>query len=140
MASMRVQLQNTKHYWGRILRWNPDKGFKSFPPCYSQSSLYCFLFPQIHATSFSFTVQLLYTVKQKGGKKPDREQYPLPYGFRNPNLKSENSQEYAQKPQRNSGSVPTFVYTDKVPISFLQKLKLNIFLKLSFLVAPFTEE
>jgi hypothetical protein len=43
-----------------------------------------------------------YTVKEKGGK-PDRKPYPLPYDFRNPyrNLKSENSQDYAQKPQRN---------------------------------------
>jgi hypothetical protein len=43
------------------------------------------------------TVQLLYTVKDKGGK-PDRKPYPLPYGFKNPyrNLKSENSQYYAQ--------------------------------------------
>jgi hypothetical protein len=48
------------------------------------------------------TVQLLYTVKVKGGK-PDRKPYPLPYGLRNPhkNLKSENSEDYAQKPQRN---------------------------------------
>jgi hypothetical protein len=40
----------------------------------------------------------VYTVKEKGGK-PD----PLPYGLRNPykNLKSENSQVYAQKTQRN---------------------------------------
>ncbi len=47
----------------------------------------------------SGTVQ--YTVKEKGGKpgKP----YPLPYGWRNPyrNLKSENSQDSAQTPQRN---------------------------------------
>jgi hypothetical protein len=48
------------------------------------------------------TVQLTYTIKEKGGK-PDRKPYPLPYGLRNPyrNLKSENSQDYAQKPQRN---------------------------------------
>ncbi len=41
-----------------------------------------------------------FSVKEKGGK-PDRKLYPLPYGLRNPyrNLKSENSQEYAQKPQ-----------------------------------------
>jgi hypothetical protein len=40
------------------------------------------------------TVQLLYTVKEKGGK-PDRKPHLLPYGLRNPyrNLKSENSQE-----------------------------------------------
>jgi hypothetical protein len=38
------------------------------------------------------TVQLLYAVKEKGGK-PDRKPYPLPYGLRNPyrNLKYENS-------------------------------------------------
>ncbi len=65
-----------------------------------------FLFLQTHTTSYVFlqtlnllgisTIQLLYTVKEKGGKP-----YLLPYGFRNPyrNLKSENSQVYAQKPQ-----------------------------------------
>jgi hypothetical protein len=57
---------------------------------------------QTHATSYSFYGTLLYTVKEKGGK-PDRKQHPLPYGFRNPygNLKSENSQDYAEKPERN---------------------------------------
>ncbi len=39
------------------------------------------------------TVQLLYTVKEKGGK-PDRKPFPLPYGFK-------NSQDYGQKPPRN---------------------------------------
>ncbi len=71
MASMRVQLQNTKHYWGRILGWNPDKSFKSIPPCYSQSSLYCFalrfLFRQIHATSVSFYSSV--TVHCKGDRR-----------------------------------------------------------------------
>jgi hypothetical protein len=45
-------------------------------------------------------ILLLYTVKEKGGK-PDRKPNPLPYGLRNPyrNLKSENSVDYAQKPQ-----------------------------------------
>ncbi len=59
-------------------------------------------FFQTHATSSVSTVQLLYAVKEKGGK-PDRKPYSLPYGLRNPyrNLKSENSQDYAQKPQRN---------------------------------------
>jgi hypothetical protein len=35
------------------------------------------------------------------GEKPDRKPIPLPYSLRNPyiNLKSENSQDYAQKPQ-----------------------------------------
>jgi hypothetical protein len=47
-------------------------------------------------------MQLLYTAKEKGGK-PDRKPYPLLYGLRSPcrNLKSENSQDYAQKPQLN---------------------------------------
>jgi hypothetical protein len=42
-------------------------------------------------------------LKDKGGK-PDRKPYPLlPYVLRNPyrNLQAENSQDYAQKPQRN---------------------------------------
>jgi hypothetical protein len=39
---------------------------------------------------------------EKGGK-PDRKPYPLPYGLRNQygNVKSENSQDYARKLQRN---------------------------------------
>jgi hypothetical protein len=71
-----------------------------------QSHLYSFalrfIFLQTHATSYSFFSVLLYTVKEKGGK-PDRKPNPLPYGLRNPNrnLKSYNSQGYAQKPQRN---------------------------------------
>jgi hypothetical protein len=63
-----------------------------------------FIFLQTHATSYSFSaVQLLYTVKEKGGK-PDRKPCLFPYGLKNPyrNLKSENSKEYAQKPQKNS--------------------------------------
>jgi hypothetical protein len=46
------------------------------------------------------TVQLVNTQKEKGGK-PDRKPYSLLYGLRNPyrNLKSENSQDYDQKPQ-----------------------------------------
>jgi hypothetical protein len=44
----------------------------------------------------------LYTIEEKG-VKPDRKPYHLSYSIRSPyrNLKSENSQEYAQKPQRN---------------------------------------
>jgi hypothetical protein len=44
----------------------------------------------------------MYTIKEKG-RKPDRKPYPLPYGIRNPygNHKSENSQDYVQKPQQN---------------------------------------
>jgi hypothetical protein len=65
------------------------------------------------------TVQILYTVKEKGGK-PDRKPYPLPFGLRNPyrNLNSESSQEYAQKPQRNC----TFMNSAYV-LSFLEEQK-----------------
>jgi hypothetical protein len=61
--------------------------------------MYFFKLTQPHIFS---TVRLLYTVKEKGGK-PYRKPYPLPYDLRNPyrNLKSENSQEYAQKPQQD---------------------------------------
>jgi hypothetical protein len=47
-------------------------------------------------------VQLLYTVNETGGK-PDRKPYFLLFSFRNPyrNLRSDNSQDYAKKPQRN---------------------------------------
>ena len=80
-------------------------------PCYLQSRLQLCLEISISLNSrnllqflqFSYSVtELLYTVKEKG-VKPDRKPYPLPYGLRNPyrNLKSENSQDYAQKPQRN---------------------------------------
>ncbi len=77
---------------------------KSFPPCYSQSftstalpwNLYFFKLTQPPTVS---TVQLLYTVKDKGGK-PGRKPYPLPYGLRNPYLQKETSslrtQDYAQ--------------------------------------------
>jgi hypothetical protein len=49
---------------------------------------------------FELTQPLPFSVKRKG-RKPDKKPYPLSYGLRNPyrNLKSENSQEYAQKPQ-----------------------------------------
>ncbi len=43
------------------------------------------------------------TVLEEKGGKPYRNPYPLPYGLRNlyRNLKSENSQDYYQKPQQN---------------------------------------
>jgi hypothetical protein len=45
---------------------------------------------------------LLDTVKEKGGK-PDRNHTPFSMVLRNPyNLKSENSQDYARKPQRQA--------------------------------------
>ncbi len=43
-----------------------------------------FIFLQTQATPYSFfRVQLLYTVKEKGGK-PELKPYPLPYGLKNP--------------------------------------------------------
>jgi hypothetical protein len=64
------------------------------------------------------TAQLLYTVQEKGGK-PDRKPYPLPYGLRNPyrNLKSENSQDYAQKPQQN------YVFMNSASVHILMEIK-----------------
>ncbi len=43
------------------------------------------------------------TTQRKKGGKPYSRPYPLPYGLRYPyrNLKSENSQDYAQKPERD---------------------------------------
>jgi hypothetical protein len=67
------------------------------------------LLPMYFLTCFKLTqpltvsrVQIMYNVKGKVGK-PDRKLYPLPCGLRNPyrNLKSENSQDYAQNFQRN---------------------------------------
>ncbi len=65
-----------------------------------------FLLLQAHATSYNFYS----SVTVKGGK-PDRKPNPRRYGLRKPcrNLKIENSQDYAQKPQqiwtfRNSDS------------------------------------
>jgi hypothetical protein len=54
-----------------------------------------FSFLQTHATSYSsyISATVLYTIKEKEGKN-DRKTYTLPF-------KSENSQDYAQKPQRN---------------------------------------
>ncbi len=91
--------------WGRILGRNPDKSLKSFPLSYSRSLPQLCL--QIYISSNSFKLFqylqfLLHTVKEEGGK-PDRKPHPLPYALRNPysNLKSRNSQDYAQKSQRN---------------------------------------
>jgi hypothetical protein len=65
------------------------------------SSAFQYLFKLTQPLTFS-TVQLLYTVKEKEGK-PERKLCPLPYGLGNPyrNLKSENSEDNGQKPQRN---------------------------------------
>ncbi len=81
------------------------KVFRVFHPAihshrYSFALRYLFL--QTHATSYSFYNALLYTIKEERGK-PDRKPQSLSYGLRNPyvNLKSKNSQDYAQKSQRN---------------------------------------
>jgi hypothetical protein len=71
---------------------------------YSQSPLQLcleILFLQTHATSYV-------SVKEKR-KKPDRKPYHLPYGLRNPhrNLKTETSQDYAQKPNKIVHSMNT---------------------------------
>jgi hypothetical protein len=44
---------------------------------------------------------LLQFLQRRKEENPDRKLYPYPYGLRNPyrNLKLENSQDYAQKPQ-----------------------------------------
>jgi hypothetical protein len=86
--------------------------FLLFTVTYLYSYAVRFLFLKTHATSYIFLqthtplmysiVQVLYTVKEKGGLF-DRRPYPLLYGLGNPyrNLKSENSQDYAQKPEQN---------------------------------------
>jgi hypothetical protein len=91
---------------GRILGRNPDKSLNFPPVIHSHLNSFAlrFLLVQIHATFYSFysSVTVQCTVKETGGK-PVRKPYPLPYGLRNPyrNLKSENSQDYAQKSRRN---------------------------------------
>jgi hypothetical protein len=87
---------------GRILGQNKDK---SFSPCSSKSSLQVFLeiyySSNPHSTSYSFYSVLVHCKEKRG--KPDRKPLPLPYGLTNPyrSLKYENSQDYAQIPQRN---------------------------------------
>ncbi len=107
--------------WGRILGRNPEKSVKSLPPCSSQSALQLCPENSISSDSHNLLQFILYTVKEKGGK-PDRKPYPLFYGLRNPyrKLKSENSQDYDQKSQRNctfmnsasgqQGNLPCFKY------------------------------
>ncbi len=76
------------------------QSLQSFPHCYSQSPLqHCLvIFVSSKLTQPLTVSQFSYCTLQR------RKPYPLPYGLRNPyrNLKSENSQKYAQKPQRNS--------------------------------------
>ncbi len=94
--------------WKHELRpnsWtNPDKSLKSFPPFYSllpvQLCLEIKKFLQTHATFYVFLQFSYWTLQRRNGGKPDKKTYPLPFGLINPyrNLKSENSQDYAQKP------------------------------------------
>jgi hypothetical protein len=74
---------------------------ESLPPCYSQSPIQLCIEIYISSNSRNL-LQLLYIVKEKGGETVTKP-YPLRYGLRNPykNLKSKNSQDYTQKPQRN---------------------------------------
>jgi hypothetical protein len=65
-------------YRGRILRRNWDKILKSFPPCYSQSPLLTDPPPSKCGLKLVCNVSIVYG-----------------------NLRSENSQDYVQKPQRN---------------------------------------
>jgi hypothetical protein len=86
-------------------------------------------------------VQLLYTVKEKGGKHD-----LLSFGLTNPyrNIKSDNSQDYAQKPQQNC----TFMNSASErkqgpePYACLERLiyiffVLSIFLFVSFFFVPY---
>ncbi len=73
-------LQNMVVNSGRILGWNPDKSLQGFPPCYLQSALQFalrLLFLRTHATSSSFSVQLLYTIKEKGWKTENQNPFPM---------------------------------------------------------------
>jgi hypothetical protein len=71
----------TGHYKGRILGRNWDKSLKSFPHCYSLTD---FTPPPPPPTPRKSGLKLVCNVN-------------IVYG----NLKSENSQDYVQKPQRN---------------------------------------
>jgi hypothetical protein len=89
------------HTEGEFLDETQTKVFRVFLLAI-HSHLYSFAlrFPLLktHATSYSFYHSA--TVHCKGERgKPDRKPYLLPFGLRNSyrNLKSENSQYYAQK-------------------------------------------
>jgi hypothetical protein len=73
-------------------RW-PEAEFSSLQFTVTSTALPCdfYFFKHTQPLTVS-TVQLLYTIKEKGGK-PNRKPYR--------NLKSENSQDYAQEPQQN---------------------------------------
>ncbi len=106
----------------RILGRNPDKSlqkseeFSSLLFTVTATALpWDFYFFKLTQPLTVSSVHLLYTVKEKGGNH-NRKPYPLPCGLRNiyRNLKSENSQDYAKKPERtclmNSASVVFYAY------------------------------
>jgi hypothetical protein len=75
-------VQWNRVFKGHILGRNWDKSLKSFPPCYSQSPLLTAF--TSHPPLRKSRLKLVCKVN-------------IVYG----NLKTENSQDYAQKPQRN---------------------------------------
>ncbi len=81
---------------------NPDKSLAIHGYLYSFSLR--FLHISSNSRNLLHFLQLSYcALYRKKEKKPDGKPYPLPYGLRNSyrNLKSENFQDYVQKPQRN---------------------------------------
>jgi hypothetical protein len=90
LVCVRLEVLQSPNYWmkSRQKYWE----FSSMLFSHLYSFALRFLFLQTHAVS----------VKRKRGKI-DRKHYPLPYRVRNPyrTLKSENSQDYVQKPQWN---------------------------------------
>jgi hypothetical protein len=92
-------LQNSECGWrpesGRL---NPDKSLKNFLPCYSSNSRNLLQFLQ-------FSYCSLYRRKEENmieNNTPENYLYPHLYGLRNPyrKVRSKNSHDYAQKPQR----------------------------------------
>ncbi len=111
-TSNRIRTQR-KESRCRILGQNPDKSLLAI-----QSHLYSFalrfFFFKLPQPLWQFLQRaLVYIVKKKGGK-PDRKPHLLFYGLRNPyrNIKSENSKDFDQKPQRNC----TFMNSASGPI------------------------
>jgi hypothetical protein len=84
---------------GRILGRNPDKSLQIFPPSYSQSTLQLCLGISISSNSRKL-LQFLYRKKEENLIEIHTH---FPIFLRNPyrNLKSENSKDFAQTPQRN---------------------------------------
>ncbi len=106
MGKTQSHASSTVQSPGRIVERNPDKSLKSFPPCSSQSPLQLCLEIYISSNSRNLLqfLEFSYCTLQKIKEESLIENHaPLHYGLRNPNrnLKSENSQDYAQKPQQN---------------------------------------